>query len=57
MIPQGSLRKFEAIQVLEGCLCFMSIDFLDDGNDTPVGSIASLLVDDSQVQSLYCPCL
>ena len=35
-------RKFGAIQVLEACLCSMSI--------------ASLLVDDRQVQSLYCPC-
>ena len=52
MIPQGSLRKFGAIQVLEACLFSMSIEFLDDGNATPVGSIASLLVDDRQVQSL-----
>ena len=49
-------RKFGTIRVLEECLCSMSIEFWDDGNTTPVGSIASLLVDDRQVQSLYRPC-
>ena len=57
MTPQGSLRKFGPIQVLEACLCSMSMEFWEESNATPVGSIASLLVDDRQVQSIYCPYL
>ena len=57
MTPKWSLQKFGAIRVLEACHCSMSMEFWDNSKATPIGSIKRLLVDDRQVQSLYCPCL
>ena len=52
IIPQVSLPKFGAIQVIEWCLCSMSREVWDIDNATPVGSTTRLLVCDARVQSL-----
>ena len=44
MIPQVSLPKFGVIQVVEGCLCSMSMEVWDIDNATPVWSTTKLLV-------------
>ena len=44
MIPQVSLPKFGAIQVIEECLCSMSMEVWYNGNDTPVWSTTRLSV-------------
>ena len=52
MIPQVSLPKFGAIQVIEGLLCSMSMEVWDIDNATPVWSTTRLLVHGRRVQSL-----
>ena len=52
MIPQVSLPKFGAIQVIEGCLCSMSMEVWEMDNATLVWSTTRLLVCDRRVQSL-----
>ena len=52
MIPQVSLLIFLAIQVIEGCLCSMSMEAWDIENATLVWSTTRLLVWDTRVQSL-----
>ena len=52
IIPQVSLPKFGGIQVIEGCLCSMSMEVWDIDNTTLVWSTTRLLVRDRRVQSL-----
>ena len=52
VIPQVSLPKLGVIQVIEGCLCSMSMEIRYNDNATPVWSTTRLLVRDRQVQSL-----
>ena len=52
MIPQVPLPKFGAIQVVEGCLCSMSMEVWEIDNATLVWSTTRLLVCDTRVQSL-----
>ena len=52
MIPQVALPKFGAIQVIEGCLCSMSMEVWDIDNAILIWSTTRLLVRDRRVQSL-----
>ena len=52
VIPQVTLQKFGAIQVIEGCLCSMSMEVWDIDNARLVWSTTRLLVRDRRVQSL-----
>ena len=52
MIPQVSLPLFGVIQVIEGCLCSMSMIICYNDNARPVWSTTRLLVRDRRVQSL-----
>ena len=44
MVPQVSLPKFGATQVIEGFRCSMSMEVWDIDNATPVWSTTRLLV-------------
>ena len=52
MIPQVSLPKYGAIQVIEGRLCSMSMEVWEMDNASLVWSTTRLLVCDRRVQSL-----
>ena len=52
MIHQVTLAKFGAIQVIEGCLCSMSMEVRYNDNARLVLSTTRLLVRDRRVQSL-----
>ena len=51
MIPQVSLPRFGAIQVIEECLCSMSMEVWYNDNATPVWSTRRLLVRDYEFRA------